>query len=113
MLAGIATIVPFIGAALAVIPPVLIGYLSSGDLWIIPKLCAVYFLINVVVEGNLIKPLLMRGTLQLNPLAVIFVLMALGEIMGFWGVVLAVPLTAVMKVCSEDLHNLMLGKEDA
>ena len=111
MLAGVATIVPFLGATVSVIPPLLIGYLKSGDLMIIPRVCGVYFLIHVIVEGNLIKPLIMRGTLQLNPLAVIFALMALGEIMGFWGVVLAVPLTAVVQLCSEDIHHLMLRNE--
>lgn len=108
MLAGVSTVVPFIGATLSVIPPIMIGYLNSGDLMIIPKICGVYFLIHVIVEGNIIKPLLMRGVLQLNPLAVIFAIMALGEIMGFWGVVLAVPFTAVFRICSEDLHTLMI-----
>jgi len=112
MIAGFSTIVPFIGATVSVIPPILIGYLNTGDLTIIPKICGVYFLIHVVVEGNLIKPLLMRGALSLNPLAVIFALMALGEIMGFWGVVLAVPLTAVVKICSDDIHAMMLGGGD-
>lgn len=109
MVAGVATVVPFIGATLSVVPPIMIGYLNSGDLMIIPKVCGVYFLIHVIVEGNLIKPLLMRGVLQLNPLVVIFAIMALGEIMGFWGVVLAVPLTAVLKICSEDIHTLVLA----
>jgi predicted PurR-regulated permease PerM len=108
MLAGLATIVPFIGASLSVIPPIMIGYLNTGDMMVIPKICGIYFLIHVIVEGNLIKPLLMRGVLQLNPLAVIFAIMALGEIMGFWGVVLAVPFTAVFRICSEDIHTLML-----
>ncbi len=112
MLAGLATIVPFIGASLSVVPPIMIGYLDTGDLMIIPKICGLYFLIHVIVDGNLIKPLLMRGALHLNPLAVIFALMALGEIMGFWGVVLAVPLAAVVKICSEDIHALMLGRDD-
>ncbi|MBT0666041.1 AI-2E family transporter [Geobacter pelophilus] len=112
MIAGFSTVVPFIGATISVIPPILIGYLNSGDLMLIPKICGVYFLIHVVVEGNLIKPLLMRGALHLNPLAVIFALMALGEIMGFWGVVLAVPLTAVIKICSDDIHAMLLEKSD-
>ena len=112
MIAGFSTVVPFIGATLSVIPPILIGYLNTGDLMIIPKICGMYFIIHIVVEGNLIKPLLMRGALHLNPLAVIFALMALGEIMGFWGVVLAVPLTAVIKICSDDIHAMLMETGD-
>jgi len=109
MLAGFATIVPFVGALLSVIPPALIGYAKSGDLTIIPKVCFIYFLINMVIEGNLIKPLIMQGTFRLNPLAVIFSVMALGEIMGFWGIVLAVPLVAVIKTCAGDIREELAG----
>ena len=112
MFAGFATIVPFVGALVAVIPPALIGYAKSGDILIIPKVCAVYFLINVVVDGYIIKPLVMRGTLRLNPLAVIFSVMAMGEIMGFWGIVLAIPCAAVVKVCSTGVRQLMTAKND-
>lgn len=103
--AGFASVVPFIGVLVAMIPPALLGYAQTGDLMVIPKVCAAYFVINVIIEGNLIKPLLMRGTLKLNPLAVIFALMALGELMGFWGVVLAIPVAAIVKIGAGELHK--------
>lgn len=109
--AGFASVVPYVGVMVAVIPPALMGYAESGDLMIIPKVCAAYFVINVIIEGNLIKPLLMRGTLRLNPLAVVFALMALGELMGFWGVVLAVPVAAVVKICAVELKGYLVGGE--
>ncbi len=106
MIAGFATIVPVLGALVAVIPPAFLGYAKSGDLTIIPKVCAAYFVINVIIEGNLIKPLVMRSALKLNPLAVIFSVMALGELLGFWGIVLAIPLTAVVKICAGEVRRL-------
>nr|WP_246561905.1 AI-2E family transporter [Geobacter grbiciae] len=109
--AGFASVVPYVGVMVAVIPPALMGYAETGDLMIIPKVCAAYFVINVIIEGNLIKPLLMRGTLRLNPLAVVFALMALGELMGFWGVVLAVPVAAVVKICAVELKGYLVGGE--
>jgi predicted PurR-regulated permease PerM len=105
--AGFASIIPFLGAVVAVFPPALIGYAKSGDLWIIPKVCAAYFIINVIIEGNLIKPLVMRHTLQLNPLAVIFAVMAMGELLGFWGIILAIPTAAVVKVCTAEMRELL------
>jgi predicted PurR-regulated permease PerM len=105
--AGFASIVPFLGAILAVIPPAFIGYAKSGDVWIIPKVCAVYFIINIIIEGNLIKPLVMRHTLRLNPLAVIFAVMAMGELLGFWGIILAIPTAAVVKICTGEMKELL------
>ncbi|HEY5974812.1 MAG TPA: AI-2E family transporter [Geobacteraceae bacterium] len=107
LFAGFASIVPFVGAMVAVIPPALIGYAQSGDLWIIPKVAVAYFVINVIIEGNLIKPLVMRRTLRLNPLAVIFAVMAMGELLGFWGIVLAIPAAAVLKLCTAELREMV------
>lgn len=109
--AGFAAIVPFFGPAVAIIPPAFFGYARSGDLSIIPKLCVAYFFIHAVIEGNLIKPLLMKTTLKLNPLAVIFALMALGELLGFWGILLAIPLAAVIKICAGEVHKLLMAEE--
>lgn len=105
--AGVACMVPYLGTALAVIPAAFIGYAKNGDLYMIPKVFAVYFLIHVIIEGNLIKPLIMKQTLRLNPLVVIFSVMAMGELLGFWGIVLAVPFAAVIKICSEEVHELL------
>ena len=107
LFAGFACLVPYLGVMLAVIPAAFIGYAKNGDLYMIPKVCAVYFFIYVIIEGNLIKPLIMRRTLRLNPLAVIFAIMAMGEILGFWGIVLAVPMAAVIKICAGEVHELI------
>jgi putative permease len=106
LFAGFASIVPVLGGLVAVIPPAFLGYAQSGDLAIIPKVCALFFFIFIIIEGNLIKPLIMKRTLKLNPLAVIFAVMAMGELLGFWGIVLAVPLAAVVKICAKEIHHL-------
>lgn len=108
LLAGFASIVPFLGVLLAVIPPALLGYAQSGDLTIIPKVFLAYFFINVIIEGNVIKPLVMKRTLKLNPLAVIFAVMALGELLGFWGIVLSIPMAAVVKICAGEVRELLI-----
>jgi predicted PurR-regulated permease PerM len=106
LFAGFASIVPFLGAVVAVIPAAFIGYAKSGDLTIIPKVCLAYFFINVLVEGNVIKPLIMKQTLRLNPLVVIFSVMAMGEMLGFWGIVLAIPLAALFRIMIHEVQDI-------
>jgi predicted PurR-regulated permease PerM len=103
MLAGFAAAVPFVGPLLAFIPPAVIGYSISGDPMMIVKVAAAYALIHILIEGGLIKPLLMRGVLKLNPLWVIFTVMAMGELMRIWGVLLSIPLLAVLKICAGEM----------
>ena len=112
LFAGFASIVPLLGVLVAVIPPAFFGYAKSGDLTIIPKVCAAYFFIHVIIEGNLIKPLIMKRTLKLNPLAVIFAVMAMGELLGFWGIILAIPLAAVVKICAGEVRELLAARGD-
>jgi putative permease len=109
---GFTTIVPYLGVVVAIIPAAFIGYAKNGDATIIPKVCIAYFFIHVIFEGNLIKPLVMKRTLKLNPLAAIFSIMALGELLGFWGIILAVPLAAVVKICATNLKGLIVGPEE-
>jgi putative permease len=109
LFAGFACMVPFLGMMVAVIPAAFIGYAKNGDLYMIPKVVAVYFLLHVIIEGNLIKPLVMKRTLRLNPLAVIFSVMAMGELLGFWGIVLAVPMAAVIKICAGEVRELIVA----
>jgi putative permease len=111
LFAGFASIVPFLGVLVAVVPPAFFGYAKSGDLTIIPKVCAAYFFIHVIIEGNLIKPLIMKNTLKLNPLTVIFAVMAMGELLGFWGVILAIPLAAVVKICAGEMRELLVERD--
>ncbi len=107
LFAGFASIVPLLGVIVAVVPAAFLGYAKSGDLSVIPKVCAAYFVIYVIIEGNLIKPIVMQRALRLNPLAVIFAVMAMGELLGFWGIILAVPLAAVIKICAGEVRELL------
>jgi putative permease len=108
---GFASIVPFLGVFIAMIPPALIGYVQTGDIWLIPKVAAAYFIINVIIEGNIIKPLVMKKTMRLNPLAVIFVLMAMSELLGFWGLILALPTAAVVKICTAEMREILVEQK--
>jgi putative permease len=108
---GFASIVPFLGVFIAMIPPALIGYVQTGDIWLIPKVATAYFIINVVIEGNIIKPLVMKKTMRLNPLAVIFALMAMGELLGFWGLILALPVAAVVKICTAEMQEILVQQK--
>jgi putative permease len=98
--AGLASILPFIGVILATIPPLFFAYMKfqSGVmlLKVIAVFCVIYF-----IEGYLVKPLVFKESMNLNPLMTILVVMAFGELMGFWGILLAIPIAAALKIISQ------------
>lgn len=99
LFAGAASVLPFIGVFLATLPPLFFAYVKfqSGAviLKVIGAFAAIYFL-----EGYLVKPLVFKEAMNLNPLMTIIVVMAFGELMGFWGILLAIPIAAALKIVS-------------
>lgn len=99
LFAGVASILPFIGVILATIPPLFFAYLKFQNgaiiLKVIGAFAGIYFL-----EGYLVKPLVFKESMNLNPLLTVIVVMAFGEMMGFWGIMLAIPIAAALKILS-------------
>ena len=94
MLAGLGNIVPYVGYWAALIPIVVFAAAVGG-----PGLALVAFIVYFVigiVEANIILPANMGSSLKL-PAAVILVFQGIsGTLLGFWGVLLAVPLLAIV-----------------
>lgn len=95
ILAALLSFVPYLGAAISLIPPLLIALVDSPvlALWVI----AVYFVIQTV-ESYLIQPVVMSRAVDLHPAVVIFAVLIMGTLFGLIGVLLAVPLVAALIV---------------
>lgn len=96
--AGLASIIPYAGAALGIGSSLLVAWFQFGGdvtplLWV-----AAVFGVGQTIESLLLTPILVGDRIGLHPVAVIFVLMAGGQIAGFAGVLLALPVSAVMFV---------------
>jgi len=61
------------------------------------QIIGAYSLIHCV-EGYIIKPYIYKGSMHLHPLLTIFLILFLGEVIGIWGIVLAIPLAAIAKI---------------
>jgi len=92
---GIAELLPYLGPVLGAIPSVALA-LTEGTRQ------AVYLGVAILViqqlEANVLSPRIVGNRVGLHPLMVIFALLAGGELFGIWGVLLAVPVAAVLKV---------------
>jgi putative permease len=102
--AGLASILPFIGVIIATIPALFFAYVKFQSGLIIVKVIAAFAVIYFL-EGYLIKPLVFKEAMNLNPLVTIIAVMALGELMGFWGILLAIPIAAAVKIFSSHLRR--------
>lgn len=96
--------IPFIGSILASIPAILLGMVQY-DLLTASIVGAGYFVINIGIS-NFIEPILMGKQFGLSPLVVFLSLMIWGWIWGPVGMLLAVPLTMMLKIFLEHSRDL-------
>jgi predicted PurR-regulated permease PerM len=94
---GLAMFIPYLGFGLGLMLAVLAGLLEFASLKALVMVAVVYG-IGQVVESLYFTPRLVGERIGLHPLAVIFALLAFGQMFGFVGVLVALPASAVLLV---------------
>jgi predicted PurR-regulated permease PerM len=97
---GLISFIPYLGALISVVLPVLLALISDpfSVVWVI-----LAFIIIQQIEGNLLQPIVMSRAVDLHPALVIFAILVMGTLFGLIGVFLAVPLVAVLQVLVREL----------
>jgi len=98
-LAFLMNFIPNIGSLIAAVPPILLALIQKD----LPGFFVVgsgLFAINIII-GNLIEPRLMGKTLDISPLVVFLSLVFWGWVLGPIGMLLAIPLTVIVKIGME------------
>jgi len=104
MLAGLVSFVPYLGFIVGILVASIAVLLQTQDLMmLIPVL--IVFGIGQALEGMVLTPLLVGDKIGLHPVAVIFAVLAGGQLFGFVGVLLALPVAAVLAVLLRHLHG--------
>lgn len=96
LVVGVSVIVPYIGATVATVPVLLVGYVQLGwgsDFFI---LTLAYGLIQFF-DGNVLVPILFSDAVNLHPVAIILAVLLFGGLWGLWGVFFAIPLATLIK----------------
>lgn len=98
ILAGVLSIVPYLGAILTIIPAMILAAVQFKD-WLHPLLVLAIFALVQTLEGFVISPKIMGDRVGLHPLTIIIaVLVGTTLLGGILGGILAIPLTAALRV---------------
>ena len=104
MIAGLVTFVPYLGVIIGLVLATLTGLLQFQDPAQLFWVWGVFIAANLV-EGYLLVPWLVGDRIGLHPVAVIFALLAFGTVFGFFGVLLALPVSAALLVWGRHLRR--------
>ncbi|WP_133650234.1 AI-2E family transporter [Paraburkholderia flava] len=105
---GLAVFIPYIGYATGLVLALLAALLQFGN-WYGFGAVAVIYGVGQVLEGFFLTPRLVGERIGLHPLAVIFALLAFGQLFGFFGVLLALPVSAMLTVALRELRQSYLA----
>lgn len=105
LLAGLLSFIPFVGTLFGFVTSTGLALLQFDSAWRVGIVVAI-FVIGQMVEGNVLTPKLVGDKVGLHPVWVMFALLAGGSLFGFVGVLLAVPVAAVIGV----LTRFALGR---
>ncbi len=97
MIAGLVTFVPYLGVVIGLTLATLTGLLQFSEITPLVWVWAVFAAGNLL-EGYVLVPRLVGERIGLHPVAVIFALLAFGQLFGFFGVLLALPASAALLV---------------
>jgi len=101
LLNGLLNIIPYFGPIFGMILPIIVAMLTSYK-------TALYTLLGLyliqLIEGNILSPKVTGDSVSMHPLAVIILLLVGGELGGFWGMVLAIPIGVIIKVIYDNLN---------
>lgn len=110
LIAGLASIVPYMGFAIGILAAMAAGYFQFGLDWSLFFILIV-FAVGQVIESVVLTPILVGDKIGLHPVAVIFAIMAGGQLFGFIGVILALPVSAIIVVLLRHIHEIYKDTE--
>ena len=109
LVTGLLVFIPYIGFGLGM----MLGMLAALTQFTTPGpiiAVAAIFIIGQTLEGFVLVPYLVGDRIGLHPLAVIFALMAFGQLFGFVGVLLALPASAALLVLMRTLQRELVAE---
>lgn len=110
LIAGLASIVPYMGFIVGIVAAAVAAWFQFNE-WLPLLSVAGVFAVGQMLEGMVLTPLLVGDRIGLHPVAVIFAIMAGGQLAGFAGILLALPVAAVIMVLLRSLHRSYKSSE--
>ena len=111
IIAGLLSFVPYLGITIGVVLALMASVLQTGGSSWLPVYVLIVFAVGQGMESFVLTPRLVGGRIGLHPVLVIFAILAGGDLFGFVGVLLALPVAAACTVFVRHAHARYLDSE--
>lgn len=104
LIAGTLTFVPYLGFAVGFAAAMIAVLVQDPSFWPVTWV-VIIFVVAQMIEGNVLVPWLVGDKIGIHPVTVIFAILAGGQLMGFTGVLIALPVAAILAVMARELDR--------
>jgi len=103
LIAGLANLIPYIGPVAGAIPAMLISIINNPGEPIVLVYIAIMFAIVQMIDNSVVSPAVMSKSVNMHPISVIIIVIIGGNLMGAFGMLIAVPAAGILKVTFEQI----------
>ena len=96
-MAGLANVIPYFGPLLGLVLALAVALTEAPSLGAVMAIAGSFAAIQLI-DNVLISPFIVSKSVELHPLAIIIVILIGSALLGIWGMLLAVPITSILKV---------------
>ena len=102
-IAGIGHLIPYFGPIIGGLPAIIISVIQFGDLSRLPSIFIMFILVYVIDNG-FIQPNVFSKSTDMHPLMIIILILIGSQVMGVFGMLLAVPTATVIKTAAREIY---------
>ena len=101
--AGVGHLIPYFGPLIGGLPAVIISLIQFGDLSMLPSII-IMFLIVYTLDNGYIQPNVFSKSTDMHPLMIIILILAGSQVLGIFGMLLAVPIATVVRTAAREIY---------
>jgi predicted PurR-regulated permease PerM len=104
LIAGIGHLIPYFGPIIGGLPAALISIIQFGDLSMLPSII-IMFIIIYSFDNGYVQPNVFSKSTDMHPLLIIILILLGSQVMGVFGMLLAVPIATVVKTAAREIYH--------
>lgn len=104
--AGVLSFIPYVGSITAFVLSIIVATVQGWPDWRLPATAVALVSAGLFLDGNVLSPRLVGGSIGLHPVWLMFALLAFGSLFGFTGMLVAAPVAAALGV----IFRFMVGR---
>lgn len=104
LIAGLGHLIPYAGPIVGGIPAILISIIQYGDFHMVIPIVIVFTIIYIL-DNSIAQPYIFSKSADMNPITIIALLLLGNELLGAFGMLIAIPVATILKVSARETIN--------